>query len=89
MNDETQDKKNLRSLDAARIKKLQVTGHLGMLLDEFEKLRLKFYYDKLTERVEVLRFITLLKFMMINGPTESYRLSCSYMHEKYVSKWGL
>jgi hypothetical protein len=86
---EEEEKNNLRSLDAARVKRLQMKGHMGMLIDDFEKLRLKFYYDKLTDKAEVLRFITLLKYFKENGPTEAFRLSCEYMYDRYCAKWGL
>ena len=80
---------NLTHIDSARVKRLKERGHMMTMLEEFEVLRLKFFYDKLTDKQEATRFITLVKYFMENGPTEAMRLSCKLMYEKYIAKHGL
>lgn len=76
-------------IDEARIKKMKVKGHMMSMIEEFEVLKLKFFYDKLTDKAEATRFVTLVKYFMENGPTEPFRLSCRLMYEKYMEKQGL
>ncbi len=80
---------NLVSIDLARIKRLKMKGHYNSLVDEYEKLRLKFHYEKALLPVEVIRFITLCKFFMENGHSESFKLSCKYLYERYMGQFGL
>jgi len=76
-------------IDQARVKRMKVRGHMMTMLDEYECLRLKFFYDKLHDRQEATRFVTLTKYFMENGPTEAMRLSCKLMYEKYMEKQKL
>lgn len=92
--DEQQPKKEeiigtINHIDEARVKRLKTRGHMMSLIEEFETLRVKFFYDKLTDKQEATRFITLVKYFMENGPTEPMRLSCKLMYEKYIEKHGL
>ena len=80
---------NLVSIDLARIKRMKMRGHYYSLVDEYEKLRLKFHYEKEMDKVEVIRFITLCKFFMENGHSEAFKLSCKYLFEKYMGRFGL
>ena len=80
---------NVNHIDEARVKKMKMRGHMMSMLEEFEVLRIKFFYDKLTDKQEATRFITLVKYFMENGPTEAMRLSCRLMFEKYMEKQGL
>lgn len=79
----------LNHIDEARVKKMKNKGHTMSMLEEFEVLRVKFFYDKLTDRQEATRFVTLVKYFMVNGPSEAMRLSCRLMYEKYMEKQGL
>lgn len=73
-------------IDTAKVKRLKERGHLMSMYEEFEVLRIKFMYDKLTEKQDAIRFVTLLKYFAENGPSEAMRLSCTYMLEKHVKK---
>ena len=84
-----EDPSNVNHIDEARVKKMKMRGHMMSMLEEFEVLRIKFFYDKLTDKQEATRFITLVKYFMENGPTEAMRLSCRLMFEKYMEKQGL
>lgn len=80
---------SVNHIDEARVKRMKTRGHMMTMLEEFEVLRLKFFYDKLTDKQEATRFVTLVKYFMENGPTEPMRLSCRLMYEKYIEKQGL
>ena len=86
-----QDKKEpqVTHIDEARLKRMKTRGHMMTMLDEFECLRVKFFYDKLHDQKDATRFITLTKYFMENGPTEAMRLSCKLLYEKYMQKQGL
>jgi hypothetical protein len=79
---------NVVSIDDGRLKRLADKGHYGSLLERFDILRIKFVYDDL-QKEEAIQFITLCKYFIKNGHSESLRLSCSYMYEKYMRKQGL
>lgn len=76
-------------IDTLRIDKMRERGHLPSMFEEFEILRIKFMYDKLTDPQEAIKFVTLLKYFAENGPSEAMRLSCSFMLERYVKKFEL
>lgn len=80
---------NITNIDEARVRRLKQRGHMMSIVDEFEKLRLKFFYERAMTKVEAMRFVTLCKFLMDNGPTEPFRLSCRYLYEKYMEKYNL
>lgn len=81
---------NLSEIDAARIKRLKVKGHYVTLIDEYEQLRLKFMYEPSAMRQqEAIRFVTLCKFFMENGHSDSFKLHCKYIYERYIGKFGL
>lgn len=80
---------NVNHIDEARLKKMKTRGHMMSMLEEFEVLRIKFFYDRLTDKQEATRFVTLVKYFMENGPSEAMRLSCRLMYEKYIEKQGL
>lgn len=80
---------NVVNIDEAKIRRLRERGHTGMLLEEYEKLRLKFFYDQAINKDEAKRLVLLCKYFMQYGPTESFRLSCQYMYEKYMKPYGL
>ena len=74
---------NISNIDDARIKRLVRKGNYYGVLEEFEKLRLKFIYDALTKE-EAINFITYCKYVMSNGQTEITRLSAYYLYKKYI-----
>ncbi len=76
-------------IDSARIKRLKKRANLIGLIEEFEMLRMKFFYDKLEDRREATRLVTLCKYFLENGPTESFRLSCKLFYDKYMKNQGL
>lgn len=78
---------NLVDITDARIKRLRERGHLVSMYEEFEILRIKFIYDDLKDRQDAIRFVTLLKYFMENGPSEAMRLNCKYMFDRYVKKF--
>lgn len=80
---------SVNHIDEARVKRMKTRGHMMTMLEEFEVLRLKFFYDKLTDKQEATRFVTLLRYFKQHGPTEAMRLSCQLMLEKYVDKFNL
>lgn len=80
---------SVNHIDEARVKRMKTRGHMMTMLEEFEVLRLKFFYDKLTDKQEATRFVTLVKYFMENGPTEPMRLSCRLLYEKYIEKQNL
>lgn len=80
---------NIVNIDQGRLKRLKERGHMMTILEEFEKLKLKFFYEKDMSKSEALNFVTLCKFLMENAPSEPYRMSCRYLFEKYMEKFGL
>ncbi len=81
--------KNVIDLDRARLKKFKMTGHTSSMMEEFEILRLKLLYDKPLEKDEAIKLVTYIKYFMVNGPTEPYRLTCKFLYEKYVEPYGM
>ena len=79
---------NITNIDEGRIKRLADKGHYFSLLEAFDILRIKFIYDDLNKE-EAIRFITLCKYFIKNAHSESLRLTCFYMHKKYMQKQGL
>ncbi len=77
---------NVVDIVDAKVAKLKKHGHMMSMYEEFEILRIKFIYDDLKERQEAIRFVTLLKYFMENGPSEAMKLNCKYMYEKYVRR---
>lgn len=81
---------NISELDAARIKRLKVKGHYITLIDEYEQLRIRFSYEPSSlDQKDAIRFVTLCKFFMENGHTESFKLHCKYIYQRYMGKFGL
>lgn len=80
---------NITNIDDARVRRLKERGHMSSLLEEYEKLRLKFFYDQNMDKIEAMRLVTLCKYFIENGPSESFRLSCKYFYEKYCKPYGL
>jgi hypothetical protein len=80
---------NITNIDVARIKRLKIKGHYWSLYDEFEKLRLKFFYEKTLTPQEAVRFITLLKYHKENGHSEAFKLNCEYLYKQYCEKYDL
>ena len=87
--DKTEVLADVTHIDTLRIDKMRERGHLPSMYEEFEILRIKFMYDKLTDPQEAIKFVTLLKYFAQNGPSEAMRLSCTYMLERYVKKFEL
>jgi len=79
---------NITNIDEGRLKRLAEKGHYFSLLERFDVLRIKFVYDDLNKE-EAIKFITLCKYFIKNGHSESIRLSCHYMYKKYMQKQGL
>lgn len=79
---------NVVNIDEGRIKRLKERGHYFTLLEQFDVLRVKFIYDSLTED-EARSFVTLCKYFKENGHSESLRLTCYYIHKRYIEKQGL
>jgi hypothetical protein len=80
---------NVSSIDDRRISRLLERGNLYSIIEEYEILRLKLLYDKELTKVEAIRLVTLCKYLMDNGPSEAFRLSCQYLYERYIKKFGL
>lgn len=80
---------NVLSLDNKRISRLVERGNIYGIIEEYEILRLKLIYDKEISKVEAIRLVTLCKYLMDNGPSEPFRLSCKYLYERYIKKYGL
>lgn len=72
----------VKNIDDARLKRLAKKGHYVSLIEEFELLRIKLSYDTLDKK-EAIRFITLTRFLMLNGHSESVRLTCKYLYERF------
>lgn len=89
MDDQEKKESEVTHIDQARVKRMKTRGHMMSMLEEFECLRVKFFYDKLDDRKDATRFVTLTKYFMDNGPTEAMRLSCKLLYEKYMQKQGL
>lgn len=83
---------NLRSLshlDDKRIEKLAYAGHYVSLLEEFEKLKLKFAYNKQMTKKEAARLVTLCKYFMRYAHNEPIQLSAQYFYERYIENYNL
>jgi hypothetical protein len=79
---------NVINIDEGRVKRLKERGHYFTLLEQFDVLRIKFIYDQL-DKDEARNFVTLCKYFKDNGHSESLRLTCHYIHKKYIEKQGL
>jgi hypothetical protein len=80
---------NVVSIDDGRLKRLADRGHYNSLLEKFDILRIKFIYDDLKSKEEAIQFVTLCKYLLKFGHSESLRLNCHYMYKKYIQKQGL
>ena len=86
---DNENKTNIVSLDTAKIKRLKERGHVGSMLEEFELLRLKLLYEEPMNKQEAAKLVTLTKYFMENGPSESFRLSCKFLYDKYIKPYNL
>lgn len=80
---------NVFDIDEARIKRMRQNGHTSSMLEEFEMLRLKLVYDKPLDKQEATKLVTYIKYFMVNGPSEPFRLNCKLLYERYVQPYGL
>jgi len=80
---------NVVSIDKAKIKRLKKRGHVLSMLEEFELLRLKLLYEEPMTKQEASKLVTLTKYFMENGPSESFRLSCKFLYDKYIKPYNL
>jgi len=78
------DTNKITHIDDMRIRKLREKGHIQSMIEEYEILRLKFLYEKSMTKQEAVRLVTLCKYFMDNGPSESFRYSCKLMYQKYM-----
>mgnify|MGYP001562927635 CR=1 FL=1 len=85
---ESQEIDNVTNIDEGRIKRLKERGHYVTMLEQFDVLRVKFIYDQL-DKEEATRFITLCKYLKENGHSESLKLTCHYIYQKYMKNQGL
>jgi hypothetical protein len=79
---------NVISIDEGRIKRLADKGHYLSILEKFDILRIKFLYNDL-QKEEAIQFVTLCKYFKKHGHSESLKLSCHYMYERYMKNQGL
>lgn len=79
---------NIVDMDDLRVKRLTNRGHYISLLEQFDLLRVKFMYDQLSKQ-EALRFVTLCKYFMEHGHSESLKLTCKYIYKRYMESYGL
>jgi len=80
---------NVIDLDEQRMKRMKTNGHTMTMLEEFEILRLKLMYDKQLDKREATKLVTYIKYFMVNGPSEPFRLNCKLLYERYVEPYGL
>lgn len=80
---------NVISIDVAKIKRMKTHGHLLSMLEEFEILKLKLFYDRLETKEEANRLVLLTKYFIANGPTENFRYSCQLLYDKYMKPYNL
>jgi hypothetical protein len=91
---EKDEKKNLQNInnvipiDHARLKRLLKRGNYISMLEQFDLLRIKFMYDELTKE-EAIKFVTMCKYFMNYGHTESIKLVCYYLYKKYIEHHNL
>lgn len=83
------DDSNVLSFEAAKIKRLRMKGHQMTMIEEFEILRMKLMYNQDMTKEEAIKLVTLTKYFMENGPTETFRYSCKMIYEKYMKPQGL
>ena len=78
----------ISNIEDAIIKKMHVKGHYPSMLERFDILRIKFIYDKLDSE-EAKEFILLIKYLKLYGHSESIKLTCHYLWEKYIRDKGI
>lgn len=83
------EQSNIIDLDEQRIKRMKLRGNTMAMVEEFEILRLKLMYDKPLNQQEATKLVTYIKYFMVNGPTEPFRLNCKLLYERYVQPYGL
>ncbi len=81
--EEKKEKSNVVHIDKARIKSLEKKNY-WKLYEEFDMLRLKLIYENGLTQEDGTRFVTLLRFMMKNGHSESMKYMARKLYEKYV-----
>jgi len=84
MSEEKKDKPTVIHIDRARIKKLEVKGNYWKLFEEFDTLRLKLAYEKAMTHQDANRFVTLLRYMMKNGHSDSIKYMARKLYEIHV-----
>lgn len=82
-------KTNIVNIDEIKLKKLKLQGHLPSIIEEFDILRLKFIYKKNMTKEEAQKFVLLCKYLMEEAPTESMKLNCKFIYEKYMEPYNL
>jgi len=84
MSEEKKDKPSVVHIDKARVKKLEKLGNYWKLFEEFDMLRLKLVYEEGMSNEDANRFVTLLRYMMKNGHSDSVKYMARKLYEKYV-----
>jgi len=79
---------NVTDIDDGRIRRLRENGNYISMLERFDLLRVKFIYDTL-DKEEATNFVTLVKYFKENGHSEALKLTCFYIHKKYIEGKGL
>lgn len=80
---------NINDLDQVRVERLEKNGHYSSLLERLDLLVSKLHYSNNMTKQEGIEFITLCKYFIKNGHTESLRIRCNYYLEKYIKGKGL
>lgn len=76
-------KNNVVQIDSKRIEKLKTKDYFK-ILDEAEVLRMKFQSGRIESHAEAYRFVTLCKYLMEFGNSESVKYGYKMIYHQFM-----
>lgn len=79
-----EEKSNLAHIDQARIVRLKAKGQYWAMYEHFDLLRTKFIYGEPMTGEEGIQLVTMTKYFMEHGHSESLKIVAKHIHAKYI-----
>ncbi len=86
MSDEEQKEleASITHIDEARIARLREKGQYWKMYEHFDLLRTKFIYGEPMTGEEGIQLVTMTKYFMENGHSESLKIVAKHIHNRYI-----